>query len=78
MKSKNTFQKLQKQMLTYCSKFEKVTYNVYPKNIIMMTNIKTKGISRCADCLVIKLLVDKIKDKYVLETIVSQFLIDFL
>ena len=44
----------------------------------MMTNIKTKGISRCADCLVIKLLVDKIKDKYELETIVSQFLIDFL
>ena len=44
----------------------------------MMINTKIKGISRYADCLVIKLFVDKIKNKYELETIVSQFLIDFL
>ena len=78
MKSQNIFQKLQKQMPTYCSIFKKVTYNVHPKNIIMMINTKIKGISRYADCLVIKLFVDKIKNKYELETIVSQFLIDFL
>ena len=65
-------------MLTYCSKCEKQTYNICPKKLVMMTNIKIKGISRCADCLAHKSFFDKIKDKDELEVIVSQFLIDFL
>ena len=50
-------------MLTYCSECEKHTYNTYPKKLVMMTNIKIKGISRCADCLTNKSFFDKIKDK---------------
>ena len=65
-------------MLTYCSKFEKVTYNICPKKLIMMTNIKIKGISKSADCLAIKSFVDNIKEKDELQVAVSQFLIDFL
>ena len=65
-------------MLTYCSKCENLTYNIWPKKLVMMTNIKIKGISRYADCLVNKLLFDKIKDKDELELTVSQFLIDLL
>ena len=48
------------------------------KKLVMMTNIKIKGISRCADCLAHKPFSDKIKDINELEVIVSQFLIDFL
>ena len=44
----------------------------------MMTNIKIKGISRCADCLANKSFFDKIKDKDELEVIVSQLVTDFL
>ena len=65
-------------MLTYCSKCEKVTYNICPKKLIMMTNIKIKGISKSADCLAIKSFVDNIKEKDELQVVVSQFLIDFL
>ena len=63
-------------MQIYCSKCEKHTCNVCPKKLIMMTNIKIKGISRCADCLAHKPFLDEIKDKDELEIIVSQFLID--
>ena len=48
------------------------------KKLIMMSNIKIKGISRCADCLALKSFVDKIKEKDELEVIVSQFLTDFV
>ena len=65
-------------MLSYCSKCEKHTYNVCPKKLAMMTIIKIKGVSRCADCLAIKSFFDKIKDKDELEVAVSQFLIGFL
>ena len=63
-------------MQTYCSKCEKDTYNVCLKKLIMMTKIKIKGLSRCADCLTHKSILDKIKDKDELEIILSQFLID--
>ena len=48
------------------------------KKLIKMTNMKIKEVSRCADVWQIKLFADKIKDKYRLETISSQCLIDFL
>ena len=49
-----------------------------PKKTVMLTNIKIKGISRCADCLANKSFFNKVKDKDELEFIVSQFLIGFL
>ena len=63
-------------MQTYCSKCEKHTYNLCPKKLIMMTSIKIKGISRCADCLAHKSFLDKTKDKDELEIVMSQLLID--
>ena len=63
-------------MLTYCSKCEKHTYNECPKKLVMMTNTKVKGISRCATFSANKTFFDKIKDKDELEVIVSPFLID--
>ena len=63
-------------MQTFYSKCEKNTYNVCPKKLIMMTNIKIKEISRCADCLAHNFFLDKIKDKDDLEVNVSQFFID--
>ena len=44
------------------------------KKIIMITNIKIKGVSKRSKCLAVKSFVDKIKDKHELETIVTQFL----
>ena len=46
------------------------------KKIVMITNIKIKGVSRYADCLSVKSFVDKIRDKDELEVIATQFLID--
>ena len=46
------------------------------KKIVMITNIKIKGVSRYADCLPVKSFVDKIRDKDELEVIATQFLID--
>ena len=43
------------------------------KNVIMITQIKNKGISRCSECLAVKLFVVKIKKKCGLEFIVTQF-----
>ena len=65
-------------MLTYCLKCKKVNYNKCPKKLIMMTNIKIKGTSRCANGLAIKSFVDKVKENDELEVTASQFLIDFL
>ena len=61
-------------MKTYC--LECKTYNVCPKNLIMMTNIKIK---RNQDVLIVwqkNSFFGKIKHKNELEIIVSQLLID--
>ena len=49
-----------------------------PKKLIMITNIKFKGISRCGNCLAIESFFHKIKDRDQLEVTVLQFFIDFL
>ena len=41
------------------------------KEIIIITNIKIKGVSRCSKCLGFKSFVDKVIDKYEPETIVT-------
>ena len=46
------------------------------KKLFMITNIRIKRVSRSAQCLTVKLFVDKITDKDELEIIVNQFLID--
>ena len=46
------------------------------KKLVMLTNKKVKGKSRCIDCMAIRSFFDEIKDKYGLETIISQFLTD--
>ena len=43
-----------------------------------MTNIKINGTSGCADSLAPKSFFDKIKEKDEVETIVTQFLIDWI
>ena len=63
-------------MLTYCSGCKKHTDNICPKKLIMITNKKIKGKSRCANCMADKSFSDKIKHKNELEIIVPQFLID--
>ena len=63
-------------MQTYCVGCKKQTNNVCPKKLVTMKNRKTRGKSRCADCLANKLFSDKKKHKHELEVFVSQFLID--
>ena len=60
--------------MLYCSKHKKHTNKACPKKIIMITNIKIKGVSKRSKCLAVKSFVDKIKGKHELETIVTQFL----
>ena len=79
----NKTNKKQKQFSQVTKTWKPIAQNVksipimyVQKKLTMMTNIKIRGISRCADCLAHKSLLDKIKDKDQLEVIVSEFLID--
>ena len=63
-------------MQIYCSTCKKHTDNSCTKKLAMQTNKKVKGKSRCIDCMAIRSFFDEIKDKYELETIISQFLTD--
>ena len=65
-------------MQTYCLGCKSHTDNVCSKKLIMTTNIKIKGKSRCADSLANKSFSDKTKNKTELGIIVSQFLIDWI
>ena len=62
--------------MVYCSKCKQPSDEACPKKLIMMTNIKIKGVTRCPECLAVKSFVDKIKYNDQLEVIVSQFLLD--
>ena len=46
LKKENPKNNYKNKMMTYCSKYEKHTYLVCPKKLIMMENIKIKEISR--------------------------------
>ena len=46
LKKSNRKNNYKNKMMTYCSKYEKHTYLVCPKKLIMMENSKIKGISR--------------------------------
>ena len=64
--------------MAYCSVCGKHNDNVCPRKLIMMTNIKINGTSGWADSLAPKSFFDKIKEKDEVETIVTQFLIDWI
>ena len=51
----------------YCKTCEKQTGNTFPKNLVLISNNKLKGKSKCAICFTEKTFVDEIEDKYDLE-----------
>ena len=58
-------------MQIYCSRCKKYTDEAYPKKLILITNIKIKGVSRCSECLAVKSFVGRMKDKDQLKFFVS-------
>ena len=46
-------------MQIYCSRCKKFTDNACPKKLVIITNKKIKGKSRCADCMAIRSFSDK-------------------
>ena len=63
-------------MQIYCSRCKKYTDNACPKKLVIMTNKKIKGKSKCDGCMAVRSFSDKVENKYGLETVVFQFLID--
>ena len=76
VKNKNSFYKLYNML--YCLKCKKQTNEACPKRLIMITNIKIMGVSRRAKCLAVKLFAEKVTDNDQLETVVTQFLLDWI
>ena len=60
-------------MQIYCSRYKKFTDNPCPKKLVIITNKKIKGKSRCADCMAIRSFSDK---KNGIEAVLFQFFID--
>ena len=54
-------------MHIYCKKCNKHTGRTFPKKIILISENKIKGKSRCAICLTERTFIDEIEDKYDLE-----------
>ena len=75
-KSKNIIHILLKKMQIYCSRCKKYTDNACPEKLVMITNKEIKGKSRCASCMAIRSFFDKVENKYGLQTVAFQFLID--
>ena len=63
-------------METYCSGCKKRTDNICPKMLVIMTNKKLKGKSRCVNWMVNKSYSATIKHKSERDIIVSQVLIN--
>ena len=51
-------------MHIYCKKCNKYTGNTFPKKIILISENKTKGKSRCAICLIERTFIDEIEGNY--------------
>ena len=54
IKSKNIIHILFEKMQIYCSRCKKYTDNACPEKLVMITNKKIKGKSRCAGCMAIR------------------------
>ena len=63
-------------MKTYCSGCKNHADNAYSKRLIIMANKEIKGETRYANCMPIKSLFDKIRNKSEQDTIVSDFSIE--
>ena len=66
-------------MHIYCKKYSKHTANTFPKTLVLISNNKIKGKSRCAICLTEISFIDDIK--YDLESALEvylQFFTDWL
>ena len=48
-------------MHIYCKKCNKYTGNTYPKKMILISNDKIKGKSKCAICLTERTFIDEIE-----------------
>ena len=67
-------------MHIYCKNCKKHTDNTFPKKLILISKNKIKGKSKCAICLTERTFIDKIEDKYDLESeleIYLQFFVDW-
>ena len=51
-------------MHIYCKKCNKYTGNTFPKKIILISENKTKGKSRCAIFLIERTFIDEIEGNY--------------
>ena len=51
-------------MHIYCKKCNIYTGNTFPKKIILISENKTKGKSRCAICLIERTFIDEIEGNY--------------
>ena len=55
-------------MHIYCKKCKKHTGNTFPKKLILISKNKIQGKSKSAICLTERTFIDKIEDKYDLES----------
>ena len=76
IKSKNIIHILFEKMQIYCSRCKKYTDNTCPEKQVMITNKKIKGKTRCAGCMTIRSFFDKVENKYGLQTVAFQVLIN--
>ena len=61
-------------MHIYCKKYKKHTSNTFPKKLVLISKNKIKGKSKCAICLTERTFIDKIEDKYDLESELEVYL----
>ena len=54
-------------MHIYCTKCKKHTGNTFPKELILISENKIKGKSRCTISLIERTFIDEIEDQYDLE-----------
>ena len=54
-------------MHMYCKNCKKHTGNAFPKKLILISQNKIKGKSKCAICLTERTFIHEIEDKYGLE-----------
>ena len=48
-------------MRLYCKKYNKHTANTFPKKLVLISNNKIKGKSRCFICLTERSFIDKVE-----------------
>ena len=64
-------------MHIYCKKCKKHASNTFPKKLVLISKNKIKGISKCAICLTERTFIDKVEDKYDLESELEVYLLFF-